>query len=132
MEPNRQPDNGPFLRHQTFLRLIADVIWSRLLPTWDASVGRSHARERRSYKPIRTNGLGRLETQAMATTEGNCCEPKPPSRAMPPRLLFPSPTSCRVWTDCLAIRLLLPTCSRRPALGSLSAARSMTWWTRPL
>src|SRR5213083_2763042 len=30
MEPNKQPDNGPFRRRQTFLCLIAAVIWSQL------------------------------------------------------------------------------------------------------
>src|SRR5690349_18067783 len=65
MRPSRQPGSEPFRRRQSFLPLIADVIWSRLLLTWDANVEKSPARERPSYKPIPTNGSAPLETQAM-------------------------------------------------------------------
>jgi hypothetical protein len=75
-EQSKQQGNEHCLRQQTSQRLIADLTWSLLPGTWDASVVKSHAQGRRSSKPIHINGSGRLETQAMAITEGNCCEPE--------------------------------------------------------
>jgi len=71
-------------------RPIAALSWWRLPHTWDANGEKSHARERRFCKRIRTNGWGRSATPAMAITGGNCCEPEQRSRAMPARLRFPS------------------------------------------
>src|SRR5712692_11051522 len=70
MEQNRQLDSGHFPRPQTFPRPTAALSWSRLPHTWDANGEKSHARERRSCKRIRTNGWARSATSAMVITGG--------------------------------------------------------------
>ena len=57
-------------------RPIAALSWSRRPDIWDANGEKSHARERRFCKRIRTNGWARSATLAMVITGGNCCEPE--------------------------------------------------------
>jgi hypothetical protein len=57
-------------------RPIAALSWSRHPHTWDANGEKSHVRERRFCKRIRTSGWARSAPLAMAITGGNCCEPE--------------------------------------------------------
>src|ERR1700681_4791536 len=73
MAQNRLPDNEPFPRQQTFLLLIAALIWLLLPDTWDANGEKSCAREPPCSKRILISGWAVSAMQAMAITGENCC-----------------------------------------------------------
>src|SRR6266516_6031480 len=92
MEQNRLRDNEHFPRQQTFLLLIADLTWSLLPDTWDASEEKSCAREPPCSKRIPISGWPVSAMLAMAIPGENCGEHERGLRPMPPGSLSPSLT----------------------------------------
>lgn len=72
----RQPGNGPYPRHQSFLYQSAACVCCVPQAIPDASAGRSFAPGPPFYRLIPTNGSVRLGDQAMGNHAKNYAEPK--------------------------------------------------------